>query len=286
MTAVTEPPRETLDPNQAYRETQSHIYSLQETILDSTKKAKESKTESPNEGHSSPKQETTTPDIEPKQTTVNSLPILNLNEELHHGQAPSFLGSLEYNSHKVGNFNNSKTSSEVFQPPYVILSEEHFLSHMPRPFIPEFGIDKAYSLLKIHIRYEQLQNAYNNISAPRTTNNELWGCDIYTDDSDPILALRHCGFQIDPKLTQGKVRTPGNLQNTDNVHGGLPTEDGAVFDLDLTIILLQNLQYYPSTSRFGLSSRKWGSLPTESENCSPHDGLSFGIYEIAIVKRN
>ena len=103
---------------------------------------------------------------------------------------------------------------------------------------------------------------------------------------DPILALRHCGFQIDPKLTQGKVRTPGNLQNTDNVHGGLPTEDGAVFDLDLTIILLQNLQYYPSTSRFGLSSRKWGSLPTESENCSPHDGLSFGIYEIAIVKRN
>ena len=135
----------------------------------------------------------------------------------------------------------------------------------------------------LKITYEDVQASLDNLESPRARNNEIWGCDIYSDDSDPILVLRHCGFK--PVASPGNSfpklrRTPANMANQDSVIGNLPLLTGTPFDLEVELLLLPTLQKYPSVKRFGITSREWGS-----EDTVLHDGISYGIYSIAIKQR-
>ena len=109
----------------------------------------------------------------------------------------------------------------------------------------------------------------------RATHAQLWGTDIYTDDSDPLLALQHVGFFDRSNFYDLKKLTPANLSNFNDVIGD--DGDGKVseYDLEVTVLLLDTLGGYIGTDRFGICSRDWYGV-------APHDGLSFGIYQIEV----
>ena len=179
---------------------------------------------------------------------------------------------------------------------------------LPVPFLPEFPEESANSIITISIKYEDLMKSFNDSGdCPRTFNNEIWGCDVYTDDTDPILALRHCGFTCldPPPLTpthfKGKAshkpstpaplrRTPVNQTNKDNVVGEIPKDEHGLkpFDLDVDILLLPRLQQYFSVKRYGITSRHWGKLTTPLKvdaytvhlRMSMHVSLEENIYPI------
>lgn len=133
-------------------------------------------------------------------------------------------------------------------------------------------------MVEVKISYEDLQSSVQVKDSPRTVNNEIWGTDIHTDDSDPILVLRHCGLSLDD--VNGTCRTPANLHNSDNLLGTVPPA-GTPFDVEIQLLLLPPLQKYTSLRRYGITSRQWGNGGT-----TPHDGLSYGIYSIKILTRD
>ncbi|CAI4057583.1 hypothetical protein SKDZ_04G1660 [Saccharomyces kudriavzevii ZP591] len=270
------------DPNRAYRETQSQIYRLQETLLNSARaknKQEEGRQESNNHfflglHEDSQKGKSSAFDM----PDVNSHAVLAFTEK-HYPNKPRNLGMLYYNRFKEGSFREDCTSySERRKFPYDLYD-----SSMPPPFLPAIGVQTINNIITLKITYEDIQASFDNLESPRTRNNEIWGCDIYSDDSDPILALRHCGFNPVahpggpfPKLK----RTPVNMANHDDVTGDLPLLKGTPFDVEVKLLLLPTLQKYPSVKRFDIVSREWGS-----EETVLHDGLSYGIYSIAIRQR-
>ena len=303
------------DPDEAYRQTQSQIYNLQETILNSTKISSGKKTdlEDP-KGVAEPTVKSdgnntaigTLLNATNAPVTVDSSSVLEFTNDRYGNQRKN-LGDLYYHPFKAGSF-----SSNIVELPYPYNYENLTL---PPPFLPAFANDKINSLVTIKITYEDLMNFNNN--NPRVQNNELWGCQIYTDDSDPLLVLKHCGFLNENTNNDVKImRTPGNIDNFDNINGILPPE-GTPFDIKVTIIILPCLQAYSSVSQFGITSREWGEtlvsqlievdsnrinvneteksvIQEHDENLfnqqqlatSPHDGLSYAIHNINVITRD
>lgn len=276
------------DPNETYRKTQSQIYSLQETILDSTRKAnlatqvahRKSEEKPLLEAHPDPKLKG---DLQ--LPTMDSLPILNYIANKYKKE-PELIGEIEYVSDKTGKFIKYSTNSasenhnednhdgiamsSPIELPYPYNFEQQYT---PNCFLPSFNTENINSLVKIKIDAAEL-NRFLAGDSKRLENREIWGTDIYTDDSDPLMALQHVGF-FEPK-TGGLVgkRTPANMHNQDNVIGGefVPFESS----LEVTILFLDCLQGYSGLNRYGIVARSW--LDSVS-----HDGLSFGIYEIKII---
>lgn len=251
---------ETYDPNEAYRRTQSQIYSLQETILNSTR-ASRSKKNRDDEGTD------VFPSANSARTTVNSKPVLERTKSTY-GEPDRIIGSFRYHAYKEA---HRETESIPFPFDLYELA-------MPRPFLPGYGSDSINGLVEIKISYEDLQSSVELKDSPRTLNNEVWGTDIYSDDSDPILVFRHCGLSLQD--ANGSCRTPANLENSDNVIGTVPPA-GTPFDIEALLLLLPPLQKYTSLRRHGITSRKWGD-----EGTVPHDGLSYGIFAINILTRD
>ena len=119
----------------------------------------------------------------------------------------------------------------------------------------------------------------------------LYGTDIYTDDSDPLAAAIHCGWirgewpaEVDTSLLQAASSAEQQLSHvgfSDHHMDGhkqslvmvAPPRHGPVqakrhLDLHITLRVLPPLQRYASSVRHGLKSRSWGSN---------HDGMSFEI---------
>ncbi|QLL33281.1 hypothetical protein HG536_0E01920 [Torulaspora globosa] len=254
------------DLNEEYRRTQSQIYGLQETILNSAKNASGS-------GKLKSAADTLRQRFnEPEHTSVGCDKVLQCVKN-KYGPAPSrVLATLEYHPYHSG----GPLRKELPAVPAEIQSS--FSLAMPRPFLPGFSEEHINQLVTIQVSYEDLRDSYRGTDSPRAQNNEIWGCNIYTDDSDPLLVLRHCGLSISDY--NGAHRTPANAENSDNVQGTVPPE-GTPFDLEVDILLLPTLQSYPGVKQFGVTSRAWGiDTPT------PHDGLSYGIYAIRITSRD
>ncbi|AJV15065.1 Rxt3p [Saccharomyces cerevisiae YJM1478] len=269
------------DPNRAYRETQSQIYKLQETLLNSARTKNKQEEGQESNTHSFPEQymhyqngRNSAYDL----PNVSSQSVLAFTEK-HYPNKLKNLGTLYYNRFKEGSFDEDSTSySDRHSFPYNLYDNT-----LPPPFLPAIGIQNINNIATLKITYEDIQASFNNIESPRTRNNEIWGCDIYSDDSDPILVLRHCGFKIGAP-SGGSFhklrRTPVNVTNQDNVTGNLPLLEGTPFDLEMELLFLPTLQKYPSVKRFDITSREWGSEATVI-----HDGLSYGIYSIVIKQR-
>ena len=193
----------------AYRATQSQIYSLQETLLDSNKSAKadvkdkdkdKDKEKKKEKKVKSSKKRKTDEDRPSKRHSKKVEEVLQVvSNTVIPTEAPRYLGTLQYNYAKEGVLNavNVVDRKDRTTVPFPYDLERRVL---PVPFLPEFPEESANSIITISIKYEDLMKSFNDSGeCPRTFNNEIWGCDVYTDDTDPILALRHCGFTcLDP----------------------------------------------------------------------------------------
>lgn len=138
-----------------------------------------------------------------------------------------------------------------------------------------------------------------------TAHRNVWGTDVYSDDSDVIAACIHNGWfrgewpeDVDKSLLGLEIDVPeepsssglsnGQGKNSEKdrlsskvgdiilteppAHG--PMEVPADRDLHVTVLVLPQLEKYSSTTRFGIRSREW------PDN---HDGVSYMIHNIKWV---
>lgn len=307
------------DPDELYRRTQSQIYRLQETLLNSSKSARVQRSDNdvtPVTTHRPPITTTAaslannattslniSPSILPAPPSARELPIVDSTPVLRYTKSkykdlPRLIGEITYHPTKTGIFksydnpgNNTTESSSVAAAVAITQPEPPYLSNfklydIPDPLLPNFTRDKINKLIKIKIPYRYIRDLLES-RLERATHAQLWGTDIYTDDSDPLLALQHVGFFDRSDFYDLKKLTPANLSNFNDVIGNddddndrqLTKRSGggevSKYDLEVTVLLLDTLSAYIGTDRFGICSRDWYGV-------APHDGLSFGIYQIEV----
>lgn len=133
------------------------------------------------------------------------------------------------------------------------------------------------SLLQVRIARRYLDKNTN----PSVNKRRLWGTDVYTDDSDVVAALYHCGYLDKPqepvedvavkKGGRGKKRTASPSENTNN-----NTDHSKDGDCIATILILPRLAKYRGSTRNGLNSRSW---------LTRHDGVSFKIEKVEFINK-
>lgn len=266
--------------DELYRQTQNRIYSMQETLLNSSR---ESRTAVAAVTAADETENTTSPEVSTLSAVsgrkgaegqkgghsgveVSSKSVLEYTAK-NYAQQRCNLGTLEYDPMRVGRFAQDKPSTESLPFPYNFKSISS-----PRPFIPRLSHDQINSICTIMVDYTYLRQVERGENI-RYQNREIWGTDIYTDDSDIILALQHCGV-LSGQHPPGSRRTPANLSNPDSVKGAIPERD-IPFAIKVDVLLLPPLQSYASTTRYDITSREWSA--------QVHDGLSFGIFHIEIL---
>ncbi|KAK9460766.1 histone deacetylation protein Rxt3-domain-containing protein, partial [Lipomyces oligophaga] len=148
-------------------------------------------------------------------------------------------------------------SSAVFEAASMFPADNlGFLIYTPtpakRPFLPRLPT-KINSTIQIRIPRQFLLRHAN----PHIGRREVWGTDIYTDDSDIVAALYHTGYLA--KLFEPDV--------DDVVTKG---------DCLATIRLLPLLERYQGSCRNGMNSRSW---------IIPHDGISYSIEGVEFVEK-
>ncbi|KAK9239618.1 hypothetical protein V1525DRAFT_397926 [Lipomyces kononenkoae] len=117
-----------------------------------------------------------------------------------------------------------------------------------QPIIPRLE-DRVNSIIQIRIARRFLSNRTN----PHVARREIWGTDVYTDDSDVVAAIYHSGY-LAPSSSDG-----------------LKGEKG---DCVATLRILPLLQKYQGTFRHGINSRTW---------LTRHDGMSYRIEKVEFV---
>jgi hypothetical protein len=134
---------------------------------------------------------------------------------------------------------------------------------------------------------------------------QVFGTEVYTDDSDIVAAAVHSGWlkgdfgdwnedlqevcreEDHAEHAQDKEKEqPSKLQNGDAVKDesplSLPSKPPkpvippSNYDAHITILILPPLESYASTSQHHILSRKWSKD-------TPHDGMSFVIHRIDFV---
>lgn len=116
----------------------------------------------------------------------------------------------------------------------------------------------------------------------------LWGCDIYTDDSDPLAAAIHAGWirgewseDVDTAQLGLAGPFPQDLddEGVPEVVLDPPATGGgfippADMDLHVTLLVLPALKRYAEAARNGVLSRAWGPN---------HDGCSVSVLRLMWV---
>ncbi|KAF2404959.1 Rxt3-domain-containing protein [Trichodelitschia bisporula] len=119
----------------------------------------------------------------------------------------------------------------------------------------------------------------------------VFGTEVYTDDSDPLAAAMHAGWirgAWDESYDVSLLDIPDESLNradddVDENNGVLevmtarpaaPVTPPSNRDLQITIVIAPKLEKYKGTTRFGVASRSWGGN---------HDGLSYMILRVRWV---
>lgn len=144
------------------------------------------------------------------------------------------------------------------------------------PVLPPLTDLYTNNFVDVKIPYRFVKSFILQFTAGRIQKKrELWGGlgGIYTDDSDILSVLCHLGL-FDDKLdltdtnsswTKADLVRPMSVQqDEDNVD---------LLDLSVTLLLLPTLKKYQGFFKNGINSRTW-------DNVSPHDGLSFAVYNV------
>ena len=277
------------DPDEQYRLTQSRILSLQETILDSTRNARLQSRSSPERSVKK------LPSVEDNNVIVDSSNILNFTRNVYK-IAPRIIKYIRYNPYgysKLDEYNNWASKGKNKN---IILENAltEVLEDFP-PFLPNLSADYINKIISVYIPAQVVCQFINHMeSNKRWRNSEIWGTDVYTDDSDILLVLSHLGvFQISDISNEVRThenslektvspvlrRTPVNLNNMDDVVGTWDSKHSEQIDLIVNILILETLIGYQGSKRFGLRSRDWFGV-------QEHDGLSYGVYSIEFRKRS
>jgi hypothetical protein len=110
------------------------------------------------------------------------------------------------------------------------------------------------------------------------TDRYVFGTEVFTDDSDPLLAAMHSGWirgswpsEIDTSLMDLPPPPPADAPIVSELTA--PPAEGPVLpppnmDCHITILILPALVKYATSLRFGIRSRQWGDN---------HDGSSFMV---------
>jgi hypothetical protein len=109
----------------------------------------------------------------------------------------------------------------------------------------------------------------------------LFGTEVYTEDSDPLLAAIHSGWlrgawpdDIDEGMLELAPVADSSLPPNEEV---IDTKPKNPFirpeerEVHITLLILPKLKKYQSSLRYGLKSREWGDN---------HDGLSFLVTSV------
>ena len=114
---------------------------------------------------------------------------------------------------------------------------------------------------------------------------QLWGTEIYTDDSDVIAAAVHSGwlrgdfgdFNDDLRELGDDTSEHGNdeeLSLSLVTRPQRPVNAPEGYDAHITVLILPPLESYAATSQHHLASREWRKK---------HDGMSYMIHSIEFV---
>ncbi|KAF9173048.1 hypothetical protein BGX20_004235 [Mortierella sp. AD010] len=126
---------------------------------------------------------------------------------------------------------------------------------------------KENSLLEVRVASPYL--TYDNVKVKRR---ELWGTEIYTDDSDIVAMLIHGGFFIPPtSLNSGEQ---DSIQPTNQQHNFAAEPIKHIcpaYDLAITLRVMPKLLKYQGSIRHRIKSRTWKT---------GHDGVSLKIEAI------
>ncbi|KAF9200762.1 hypothetical protein BGZ49_009005 [Haplosporangium sp. Z 27] len=126
---------------------------------------------------------------------------------------------------------------------------------------------KENSLLEVRVASSYL--TYDNIKVKRR---EIWGTEIYTDDSDIVAMLIHSGFFIPPisinSTEQDSIQPKGQQHNfaSEPIKHICPG-----YDLAVTLRVVPKLIKYQGSIRHRINSRTWKT---------GHDGVSLKIEAI------
>ncbi|KAH3669150.1 hypothetical protein WICMUC_004989 [Wickerhamomyces mucosus] len=145
------------------------------------------------------------------------------------------------------------------------------------PLLPELNLF-INSIITIRIPSYYITDLANN---KNFIDRNIWGTDIYTDDSDILLILKHNGFipiqnsELENLIPQNLNKsTPGNIDNFTNIKQTVSNFNQFINilsgDIHVDLIILPRLIKYQGIYRNGLNSRSWNN----------HDGVSIAIHGI------
>ncbi|ODQ62644.1 hypothetical protein WICANDRAFT_60700 [Wickerhamomyces anomalus NRRL Y-366-8] len=189
------------------------------------------------------------------------------------------LGSLLYTPYPT---RSTHRQLSVFQPSEYNTPEPNEQETEIVPLLPELR-DYINCILTVRIPSYQINDLQNN---KNYINRAIWGTDVYTDDSDILLILKHNGFlpSIDNELentinngsnfttektTPGNKAEPHNIDQTVNNFRHFINIIGG--DIHVDLIILPTLNKYEGIYRNGVNSRDWKT---------GHDGVSVAIYGV------
>ncbi|KAF9570218.1 hypothetical protein EC968_002097 [Mortierella alpina] len=126
---------------------------------------------------------------------------------------------------------------------------------------------KENSLLEVRVASSYL--TYDNYKVKKR---EVWGTDVYTDDSDIVAMLIHSGYYIPPISPHSSEQD--SLQPTTLHHNFVPNPLKHIcpeYDLAVTLRVMPKLLKYQGSIRNRIKSRTWNT---------GHDGVSLRIESI------
>jgi len=134
--------------------------------------------------------------------------------------------------------------------------------------------------------------SYNNSDEPSALEEicrrrQLWGTDIYTDDSDVIAAAVHSGWlkgdfgdfnddiqELCDNDSEADGKDEPEMPTTLSEKPRKPVKAPRGFDVHITVLLCPPLESYASASQHHITSRDWKRT---------HDGMSFMIHRLDFV---
>lgn len=152
-------------------------------------------------------------------------------------------------------------------------------------FEPVFELPELRSLINciLTVRIAQKFLVAKNNPNLSVLKRRLWGTDIYTDDSDVVAVLKHCGFvkdrgdetylQLNEDLKsllgeeEIKEYTPGNTELS------VERKENGSGDVEVDLLILPTLRKYCGSFRNGINSRSWNG----------HDGVSIAVHSVRFL---
>ncbi|KAJ9649300.1 hypothetical protein H2199_000075 [Coniosporium tulheliwenetii] len=226
----------------------------------------------------------------------------------HHHHAPKATQAPRPSSPMPTKTVNSQLVLDSVAPlPREHLGSMLYTTSLKTPPLPTYRLDSKFQYESQHKpipNFAGKENCTYTIRVPRyylqpdqreeiCLRRNVWGTEIYTDDSDPVAAAIHAGWirgewgeDVDPDYLLELATAAANISNNNNNQPDdipetmlAPLPSGPVVpppntDLHITILILPGLEKYAASTRFGLRSRAWGVTDAE------HSGLSFKILRL------